>query len=72
MATKYKRCKRYNDSGHVHMLTFSCFRRQRFLVKERACRWLSDAVELAGHQHGFDVWAYVIMGCRNALLSWRW
>ena len=26
---KRKTCRRYNDLGHAHYLTFSCFRRQR-------------------------------------------
>lgn len=58
---KYKSVRRYNDPGHAHSLTFSCFRRQSFLAKPRACQWLADAVTLACDKHHFDVWAYVFM-----------
>ncbi len=56
-----KTCRRYNESGHAHSLTFSCFRRQPFLRSERTCTWMIEAIELARQRQGFDVWAYVIM-----------
>ena len=31
-----KTCKRYNNPGEAHALTFSCFRRQTFLGKDKA------------------------------------
>jgi len=58
---KYKTCRRYNDAGHAHALTFSCFRRQKFLASSRSCQWLIDAIDLARRKHEFDLWAYVIM-----------
>jgi putative transposase len=57
----FKTCRRYNDRGHAHSLTFSCFQRQPFLTKERACRWLAEAVAQAQAAHGFELWAYVFM-----------
>jgi putative transposase len=56
-----KRCKRYDIAGHAHYLTFSCFRRQPFLTRDRARQWLLDAVQAAKAKHPFDLWAFVIM-----------
>jgi putative transposase len=58
---KFKNCRRYNDAGHAHALTFCCFRRQKFLASPRSCQWLVDAIDLARRKHQFDLWAYVIM-----------
>ena len=58
---KHKTCRRYNDAGHAHALTFSCFHRQAFLSRDRTRRWLIDAIEQARAKHSFDIWAYVIM-----------
>ena len=40
---------------------FCCFRRQRFLSKERTRIWLAEAIDLARKKHAFDLWAYVFM-----------
>jgi putative transposase len=56
-----KTCKRYNDPGHAHSLTFSCFQRRPFLSKDRTRNWLIEAIDSARHKHHFRVWAYVIM-----------
>ncbi|MCO6439144.1 MAG: transposase [Phycisphaerae bacterium] len=58
---KRKRCKRYDNPGEAHALTFSCYRRQPFLRSDRACRWFLDALEVARGELGFEAWAYVIM-----------
>jgi putative transposase len=70
MYTKFKKCKRYNDPGHAHELTFTCYRGQPFLSKDRSRRWLVDAVELARNKHVFHLWAYVIMPEHAHLLLW--
>jgi putative transposase len=70
MATKFKRCKRYNDPGHAHELTFSCYTRQPFLSGDRARRWFIDAIEKARRHHSFHLWAYVIMPEHAHLLIW--
>jgi putative transposase len=70
MATRYKRCKRYNETGHAHELTFSCFRRQPFLSGERSKAWLIEAIETARKQYSFHVWAYVFMPEHAHLLIW--
>lgn len=56
-----KRCHRINAPGHAHALTFSCFRRQPFLSKERSCLWMIEAIDQARARHGFHLWAYVLM-----------
>src|SRR5687767_2147446 len=56
-----KRCKRFNDPGHAHYLTFSCFQRRPFLSRDRTRQWLVDAIALSREKHEFDLWAYVIM-----------
>ena len=58
---KYKTCKRWNDPGDVHFLTFSCFQRYQLLSRDRTRQWFVDAVDRARRKHAFDVWAYVIM-----------
>lgn len=58
---KYKTCRRENDPGHAHALTFACFHRQPFLLRDRSCRWVIDAIDRARQRHQFDLWAYVLM-----------
>jgi putative transposase len=57
----FKTCRRYNDAGHAHSLTFTCFHGKAFLSKSRTCQWLIDALSTARERLQFDVWAYVIM-----------
>ena len=56
-----KRCRRYNEPGHAHALTFCCFRRQCFLARDRARLWTLDAIDRARRKHAFHLWAYVLM-----------
>jgi putative transposase len=58
---KRKRCRRYNEPGHAHTLTFCCFRRQSFLTRERSRHWTLEAIDKARRTHTFDLWAYVLM-----------
>src|SRR6516162_30218 len=51
----------YDEPGHAHELTFSCYRRFRFLAAERTCRWLAEAIDRARALLDFAVWAYVFM-----------
>ncbi len=50
-----------NEPGHAHELTFTCYRRFRFLSAERACRWLGDAIHEARRTLDFAFWAFVFM-----------
>lgn len=56
-----KRCRRDNEPGHAHALTFSCFKRQAFLSRQRACAWFLAALDAARCEHALDLWAFVIM-----------
>ena len=56
-----KQLRRADVPGDARFLTFSCFRRQPFFTRPRACRWLLDALERSRETHGFDLWAFVIM-----------
>ncbi|MCA8993910.1 MAG: transposase [Planctomycetaceae bacterium] len=56
-----KTCRRWNEVGHAHFLTFSCFRRQQFLSKDRSRTWMVDAIDLARKTHNLHLWSYVIM-----------
>ena len=51
----------YNDPGHAHELTFSCYQGFPFLRSERTCRWLVAAIDTAREAYEFDLWAYVFM-----------
>ena len=66
--TYTKRCHRYNISGNAHELTFSCYKNQPFLLKERTCKYLADSVISSREKHRFDVWAYVFMPSHVHLL----
>jgi putative transposase len=67
---KFKTCRRYNDVGHAHMLTFTCFQRLRLLSKRRSCQWLGDAIIKAQEKHRFHVWCYVFMPEHVHLVIW--
>ena len=56
-----KLCKRYDEPGHAHYLTFSCFRNQPFLEGDRARQWFVSALAEAKRKHPFCLWAWVIM-----------
>lgn len=61
MAPKRRHRKNYNDPGHAHELTFSCYRGYRFLQADRTCQWLADSISVARDRFTFDLWAYVFM-----------
>ena len=55
------RRKTFNTPGHAHELTFSCYQRYQFLLAERTCQWLANAINQARQKHDFALWAYVFM-----------
>jgi putative transposase len=61
MPVHRKTCRRNDDPGDAHYLTFSCFRRLPLLNYERTRMWLLDAIQLGREQRQFDLWAYVVM-----------
>ena len=60
----------FNEPGHAHFLTFSCYRRLPLLSKDRSCGWLIEAIQAARGKHGFDLWAWVVMPEHVHLLLW--
>jgi putative transposase len=56
-----KRCRRFDDPGHAHSLTFSCYQRLLLLSRDRTRRWLVESIEEARRLTQFELWAYVIM-----------
>jgi putative transposase len=65
-----KRCKRWDILWSAHFLTFSCFKRQPFLAKDRPIGWFLDSIRRARHEHPFDLWGFVIMPEHAHLLIW--
>ncbi|MEW6533065.1 MAG: transposase [Thermodesulfobacteriota bacterium] len=57
----YKRIKHFNLPGHVHFLTFSCYRRLPLLTNELWCSWLAESISRAVEKHNTALWAYVFM-----------
>jgi putative transposase len=53
--------RRYNEIGHARELTFTCFRRYRFLERDRVRNWFIEALTEARRIEQFDLWAYVIL-----------
>ena len=56
-----KRLRRADVPGDARFLTFSCFRRQPFLSRQRSCGWFLDALERSRETHGLHLWALVLM-----------
>ena len=71
METKHrKRVKHYDEPGHAHFLTFSCYHRLPLLSKDRTRMWLINAINHARLMHGFHIWAWVTMPEHVHLLIW--
>ena len=57
----YKTRKSWNDPGHAHFLTYSCYRRLPLLSRNRVRRWVIEALERTRQELDVALWAYVIM-----------
>lgn len=51
----------FDIPGHVHFLTFSCYRRCQILTDESACRLLAGSLSAAREKLDFELWSYVFM-----------
>ena len=51
----------FNEPGHAHELTFTCYRRFRFLSAERTCDRLARAIDDGRTKLDFALWAFVFM-----------
>jgi putative transposase len=52
--------RRYQDCGHLHFITFSCYRRRQYLDPSRRSQF-EHALERARVNYGFFVVGYVVM-----------
>jgi putative transposase len=53
--------KRYQNTGTLHFITFSCYRRSPLLRNQNAAELFERALEQARLKYGFVVIAYVVM-----------
>ncbi len=53
--------KRFHETGHLHFITFSCYRRRRKLDTPDSRRVFERALEQVRRQYGFFVTGYVVM-----------
>ncbi len=65
-----KTVRHFDEPGHAHFLTFSCFHRMALLSKDRTRNWLVDAIGDARAKHRFHLWTWVIMPEHVHLLIW--
>jgi putative transposase len=56
-----KRVKHYNDPGHYHELTFSCFQRRPLLTNHQWRCLLSESIDRAIQRHRYALNAFVFM-----------
>ena len=64
------RRRSFNEPGHAHELTFTCYRRFRFLASEQTCQWLAEAIASARTELDFALWAFVFMPEHVHLIVW--
>jgi putative transposase len=53
--------RRVDEGGHAREPTFSCYRRYKFLDRDRTRLWFLEELESARRRRSFDLWAYVLM-----------
>ena len=51
----------FNVPGEAHELTFTCYKYQKFLSKDRTRQYAILALDRYRKKYHFDLWAYVIM-----------
>ncbi|MFG0334196.1 MAG: transposase [Maioricimonas sp. JB049] len=56
-----KRIKHYHEPGHVHELTFSCYRQMKLLTNDIWRRMLAESLDRATHRHRYRLIAFVFM-----------
>ena len=53
--------KRFQQTGHLHFITFSCHHRRPFLTTPDSKNLVEQVLERTRQTHGFDLHAYVLM-----------
>ena len=51
--------KSFNDPGHAHYLTFSCYRSRQMLTDNAIRLLFTQSLDTARQSKGFLLWAYV-------------
>ena len=51
----------WDEPGHAHFVTFSCFQRLPLLIRDRTRRWVITSLEETRRRLDVALWAYVIM-----------
>jgi putative transposase len=51
----------WDEPGHAHFVTFSCFQRLPLLTRDRTRRWVITSLEETRRRLDVALWAYVIM-----------
>jgi len=59
--TYRKRRRSWNEPGHGHFLTYSCYRRLPLLIADQTRRWVIDAMAALRQKQSIALFAYVIM-----------
>ncbi len=65
--THRKRVRHYNEPGHCHELTFSCYRRMPLLTDDDWREKLSRSIDRAMDRHAFALVAFVYMPERSTI-----
>ena len=65
-----KRVKHYNEPGHAHLLTFSCYQRKPLLTNDRWRTELSLSIDRATEAQTMRLVAFVYMPEHVHLLAW--
>ena len=60
-ATHRKRVRHYDEPGHAHELTFSCYQGSPLLSEQMYCVLLSQSIDRAIKKQGFELIAFVYM-----------
>jgi putative transposase len=55
------RLKRYQQDGHIHFVTFSCYHRKRLFTLESSRRIFETALDRVQRTYGLRVYGYVVM-----------
>ena len=51
----------WDEPGHAHFVTFSCYQRLPLLTRDRTRRWVIAAMQKTRQNLAVALWAYVIM-----------
>jgi putative transposase len=57
----FRHWQNYNEPGHAHELTFTCYQRFQFFKAERTCHWLAESIDEARKKFRSSLWAFVFM-----------